>query len=73
MGFCGFVPGDENGGGDDGKVEDHPCPLRVVDQEQSQEVEEDDGPLTVFLQKIVNFKQIILQHRIIENLLTFMK
>jgi hypothetical protein len=29
--------------------------------------------LTVFLQKIVNFKQIILQHRLIENLLTFIK
>jgi hypothetical protein len=42
MGFRGFVPGDENGGGDDGKVEDHPCPLRVVDQEEAQEVEEDD-------------------------------
>jgi len=51
MGFRGFVPGDENGGGDDGKVEDHPCPLRVVDQEEAQEVEEDDGPLTVFLEK----------------------
>ncbi len=39
-------------GDDDGEVEDHPRPLRVVDQEESQAVEKDDWTLSVFLKKV---------------------